>query len=99
MFVIGNLLTAVATVLHALFNTLLLVILVNALLSWVRPDPMNPIVQFLERVSDVVCNPIRRVLPTAMGGIDFAPFLAMLAIWFIDMFLYNTLRDLAIRMG
>lgn len=99
MFVIGNLLNAAASVLHALFNTLLLVILVNALLSWVRPDPMNPIVQFLDRVSDLVCNPIRRVLPTTMGGMDFAPFLAMLVIWFVDMFLYNTLRDLAIRMG
>jgi YggT family protein len=99
VFVIGNLLNAIAQVIDILLQTLLIVILINALLSWVRPDPMNPIVQFLERVSDLVCNPIRRVLPTAMGGIDFAPFLAMLAIYFIRMFLVATLRDAAIRMG
>jgi len=99
VFVIGNLLSATAQVLDILLQTLLIVILVNALLSWVRPDPMNPIVQFLERVSDLVCNPIRRVLPTTMSGIDFAPFLAMLAIYFIKMFLVGSLRDMAIRMG
>ena len=99
MFVIGNLLHAFATVLDVLLQTLLLVVLVNALLSWVRPDPMNPIVQFLERVSDLVCNPIRRVLPTAIGGIDFAPFIAMLAILLFKLWLVPTLNDAAIRMG
>ena len=98
MFVIGNLLNALATVISIVLDGLLLVILVNALLSWVRPDPHNPIVQFLERVSDLVCNPIRRFLP-AMAGLDFSPFLAMLAIWFIKEFLVGTLRDMAIRMG
>jgi len=98
VFVIGNLLGAVATVLDVVLQSLLVVILINALLSWVRPDPSNPIVMFLERVSDLVCNPIRRFLP-AMAGLDFSPFLAMLAIWFIKEFLVGTLRDLAIRMG
>ena len=99
MFVIGNLLTAVATVLHALFNALLLVILVNALLSWVRPDPNNPIVMFLERVSDLVCEPIRRLFPTNFGGLDVAPFIAMLVIYFVQQFLVGSLRDVAMRMG
>ncbi len=57
-----------------------LLIVVNALLSWVRPDPSSPIVRFLDRVSDAVCNPIRRIFPTAMGGFDFAPVIAILAI-------------------
>ena len=61
-------------------------------MSWVRPDPDNPIVQFLDRVSDIVCNPIRRLFPTALSGIDFAPFIAMLLIWFVRMFLVGTLR-------
>jgi len=98
VFVIGNLLNALATVIGIVLDSLLAVILVNALLSWVRPDPHNPIVMFLERVSDLVCNPIRRFLP-AMAGLDFSPFLAMLAIWFIKEFLVGTLRDMAIRMG
>jgi YggT family protein len=99
MFVIGNLVQAIALVLDVVLQTLLLVVLINALLSWVRPDPSNPIVMFLERVSDLVCDPIRRLIPTNVSGIDFAPFVAMLVIWFVKMFLVSTLNDLAVRMG
>lgn len=99
MFVVGNLLHALATVLDIVLNTLWIVLLVNALLSWVRPDPMNPIVQFLDRISDLICNPIRRILPTNVSGIDLAPFIAMLGIWFIRLFLVATLNDMAARMG
>lgn len=90
MFVVGNLVEAIA---------LMRTTSISALLSWVRPDPSNPIVMFLERVSDLVCNPIRRVIPTNVSGIDFAPFIAMLAIWFVRMFLVKTLHDAAVRMG
>ena len=99
MFVIGNLLHALAVVLDIVFNALLIVILVNAVLSWVRPDPSNPIVMMLERISDLICDPIRRLFPTAVSGLDFAPFIAMLAIWFLKLFLVGTLNDLSIRMG
>ena len=99
MFVIGNLLEALAAVINVVLQLLLLVIFVNALLSWVRPDPGNPIVMTLERISDAVCNPVRRMFPTIISGIDLAPFIAMLAIWMIKMFLESTLRDLALRMG
>jgi YggT family protein len=99
MFVIGNLLEAVAAVLNVVLQLLLLVIFVNALLSWVRPDPSNPIVMTLDRISDLICNPIRRIFPTMVSGIDFAPFIAMLAIWLVQMFLVGTLRDVALRMG
>src|SRR5437870_7702710 len=98
MFVIGNLLHAVASVLDVLLQTLLVILFINALLSWVRPDPSNPIVMFLDRVSDAVCRPVRRLLPTVFGGIDFAPFIAMLALWFIQMFLVKSLGDLALRL-
>jgi YggT family protein len=98
MFVIGNLLEAIATVINVVLQLLMLVIFINALLSWVRPDPGNPIVMTLDRISDVVCNPIRRLFPTAVSGIDFAPFIAMLGLWLLQIFLVNTLRDVALRM-
>jgi len=98
MFVIGNLLDAVATILGYVLTALWWVLLINAILSWVRPDPHNPIVMFLDRVSDIVCDPIRRLFPTAMSGIDFAPFIAMLAIVLAQQFLVNSLRDIAVRM-
>ncbi len=99
MFVLGNLLNALAGVLDVVLGALLVVLVVNALLSWVRPDPHNPIVMFLDRVSDIVCAPLRRILPTVVGNIDLAPFIACVIIYFVQMFLVGTLRDLAIRMG
>jgi YggT family protein len=85
--------------LDIVLQALLIVILINAVLSWVRPDPSNPIVVFLDRVSDFVCAPLRRLFPTVFGGIDFAPFIAMLAIFFIQQFVVASLRGMALRMG
>jgi len=99
MFVVGNFLNAVAGLMDIVLQALLIVILINAVLSWVRPDPSNPIVVFLERVSDFVCAPLRRLFPTVFGGIDFAPFVAMLAIYFIQQFVVASLRGMALRMG
>src|SRR5258706_14730618 len=99
MFIVGNFLGALATVLDIVLNALLLIILINALLSWVRPDPHHPIVVLLERISDFVCDPIRRLFPTNAGGIDFAPFLAMLLIVFVQRFAIESVRELALRLG
>ncbi len=99
MFVVGNLVGAVATVLDIVLQGLLIVIVINAVLSWIRPDPSNPIVMILDRISDFVCDPIRRLFPTVLGGIDFAPFIAMLAIIFVQRFLVGSLHGLALRMG
>jgi len=99
MFVIGNLLHAAATLLDFLIQALCIVLFVNALLSWVRPDPGHPIVMLLDRISDAVCSPIRRLFPTVFSGIDFAPFIAMLVLWYAGhMFLVRTLMDFAIRL-
>ena len=98
MFVLGNLFQALATVLNIVLNGLLIVIFINALLSWVRSDPNHPIVMFLDRGSDMVCNPIRRLVPTTAGGIDFAPFIAMLVIVLVQQFLVRSLMDIAVRM-
>ena len=100
MFVVENLLNAVASLLDVLIQGLMLVLIVNAVLSWVRPDPSNPIVMFLERVSDVVCNPVRRLFPTVFSGLDFAPFIVLLVLQFLGrMFVVASLRGLAASMG
>jgi YggT family protein len=99
MFVLGNLIGAVATVLDVLLNALGIILIVNALLSWVRPDPANPIVRFLDQVSDAVCDPIRRLIPTVVGGLDLAPMIAIAAIWFLRMFVVQSLHELAFRVG
>ena len=99
MFVLGNLIGAVATVLDVVLNVLGIILIVNALLSWVRPDPANPIVRFLDQVSDAVCDPIRRLLPTIVGGLDLAPMIAIVAIWFLRMFVVQSLHEFALRVG
>ena len=99
MFVLGNFLGAVAVILNLVLNALLLVLLVNALLSWVRTDSSNPVVLFLENVSNFVCNPIRRLFPTVVSGFDLAPMIAMLALIFIQRFLVSVLAEAAGRMG
>jgi YggT family protein len=99
MFVLGNFLEAVAKVLDVVLQGLLLVILIDAVLSWVGPGPRNPFVQVLDRISDFVCEPLRRLFPTVFGGIDFAPFIAMLAIYFVQLFVVGSLHGLAVRLG
>ena len=99
MFVVGSFLEAVARVLDIVLQGLLLVILIDAVLSWVGPGPRNPFVRALDRVSDFVCEPLRRLFPTVFGGIDFAPFIAMLAIYFVQLFVVGSLHGLAVRMG
>lgn len=99
MFVFGNVLGAVAWLVDMAFNVLMLAILLNALLSWFRLDHGNPAAQLLERVSNTVCNPIRRLFPTVASGIDFAPMIAMIALMFLQKILVPTLQGLALRMG
>lgn len=98
MFVAGNFLDAVARILDIALTAYYWIIIVRAVITWVNPDPWNPIVQFLQRVTEPVLAPIRRILPTWRLGIDFSPLVAILALIFIQQFLVGSLRDLAWRM-
>jgi len=74
-------------------------VLIRAVMSWVSPDPFNPIVQFLEKCTEPILEPIRRILPSGLKfGIDISPIIAFLAIMFLRSFLVNTLLDLAARL-
>jgi len=99
LFVFGNVVGAVAWLADMVFNLLLLVILLNAVLSWFRLDSSNPPLQLLERISNVVCNPIRRLFPTMASGIDFAPMIAMVALMFLQRIIVPSLQGIAARMG
>jgi YggT family protein len=97
MFVFGNFLFAVARVLDILLTAYYWIIIIRAVISWVNPDPWNPIVQFLHRVTEPVLAPIRRLLPTWRLGIDLSPLVAILIVVFAQQFLVGSLRDLAAR--
>jgi YggT family protein len=80
-----------AAVLDVIFMILTLIqwlVIIAAVISWVNPDPRNPIVQFLYRSTEPLLRPFRRLLPPRRtGGIDFSPLLVILVILFIRTFL------------
>ncbi|HEU5201420.1 MAG TPA: YggT family protein [Nitrospira sp.] len=98
MFVMGNVLQGVATILDTVLWLYMWVIIARALISWVNPDPWNPIVQFLERVTEPVLAPIRRWVGWRMG-IDLSPIIAILIIGFLQIALVKTINDLAHQMN
>jgi YggT family protein len=95
MFVIGNFLVAVASVLNMLLSAYMWIIVIRALISWVNPDPYNPIVQFLRSATDPLLYRVRRALPLNFGGIDFSPIIVIAGIMFLQTFLVQSLLDLA----
>ena len=96
MFILGNFFLAVAKITDIVLSFYYWLILVRALISWVNPDPFNPVVRFLHSATEPVLTPIRRFLP--MMAIDISPIIAFLAIVFLQKFLVNSLFDLAMRM-
>ncbi len=95
MFIASNFMEAAAHVLATVLRLYMWLIIIRALISWVQPDPRNPIVQFLIRVTEPVLGPIRRRLPTSGTGIDFSPMIVILAIYFLQGFLVASLREMA----
>ncbi len=99
MFVIGNFLAAVAKIVDIALTLYMWIIIARAVVSWVNPDPYNPIIRFLNAVTEPLLYQIRRRLPISFGGIDFSPIIVILAIVFIQSFLVRSLAEMAIRMG
>jgi YggT family protein len=79
---------AVLQVVFAILSVLQWLVIIAAVISWVNPDPRNPIVQFLYRTTDPLLRPFRRILPPRRtGGIDLSPILFLLVILFLRVFL------------
>lgn len=98
MYVFANLLSAVAEVLSIALNLYMWIIIIRALLSWVNPDPYNPIVNILYRITEPVMSEVRKRLPVANMGIDLSPIVIFLIIVFLQSFLVTTLRQMAQHM-
>jgi len=99
MFVLSNLLLGVVKVLDIGLTLYLWVVIARALVSWVNPDPYNPVVRFLYAATEPVLSPLRRRIPAMAGGIDFSPVLVILAILFLKSFLVRSLAELALRIA
>jgi len=95
MFVISNLLIAVAKVVDIALTIFMWIVIARAILSWVSPDPYNPIVRFIHNVTEPVLYQIRKRIPLNFGGIDFSPILVLLAVIFLQRFLVASIYELA----
>mgnify|MGYP000911714941 CR=1 FL=1 len=99
MFVFSNLLFGVARVLDAVLNLYFWVVIVSAVLSWVNPDPYNPIVRILRNLTEPVFYRVRKWIPfTYVGGLDLSPVVVLLAIQFINAVLVQSLYQFAVTM-
>jgi YggT family protein len=78
---------ALVNVIHTIITIYIWIVIIAALVSWVRPDPYNPIVQTLYKLTEPVYAWIRRYIPTVIGGVDLAPLIVIIALQFIDIFL------------
>ncbi len=97
IIIIANLLLAVANILDVVLSVYMWIVIIAALISWVNPDPYNPIVRFLYAVTEPVLRPIRRLLGFRIG-IDFSPMVVILAILFVKYFLIRSLIELAYKL-
>ena len=98
MFVLGNFLTAIAKVIDVVLTLYMWVIIARAILSWVSPDPYNPIVRFIHNITEPVLYQIRKRLPLNFSGIDFSPIVVLLAIFFLQQFVVQSLLELALTL-
>ena len=95
MFIIGNLLMAVAVILRYVLTFYMWIVIARAILSWVNPDPYNPIVRFIHNVTEPVLYRIREKIPVNFGGIDFSPIIVILGVIFLQNFVVNSLLRLS----
>ena len=95
MSTLASIIMGIGGIIHSLLTIYIWVIIIAALLSWVRPDPYNPIVQFLTRITQPAYDLVRRLMPTTFNGIDFAPLVIIIGLQVIDIILINLLNALA----
>lgn len=99
MFILSNLLNSIATLIDFVLSAYMWIVIGRAVISWVNPDPYNPIVRFLREITDPVLDRIRRFIPLFGGGIDFTPVILILLLLFLRSFLVPTLHHMAAAIG
>ena len=99
MFILGNFVQAIAAILGKVLTLYTYVLVASVLMSWISPDPFNPIVQFIRAVTQPFFDLIRRVLPfTMVGMFDLAPLVAFLLIQLVQMAVIPSLYELGVRL-
>ena len=98
MFVVNNFFTALGSVVYYVLELYMYVVIARALISWVNPDPWNPIVQFLEKVTEPALAPLRRMIGWKLG-VDVSPIILILIIMFLQKFIVPSLFQMGTVIG
>lgn len=98
MILLANLLQGIGVVLDMVLSIMIFVLIARAVISWVNPDPYNPIVRFLTASTDPLLRPLRRFIPPVGGGIDVTPIVLLVIFYFLKVFLVQTLLDYSVQM-
>jgi len=96
VFVYSNLIITIAQMAQTILQLYLYVVIASAILSWVEPNPYNPIVRFIYSITEPVFDWVREHIPVFFGGIDFSPMIVILGIWFLQSYFIPTVARLAI---
>ncbi len=96
MFVWTNFVVFVASMLQGLLQLYFWVVIASAVLSWIEPNPYNPIVRFIYSVTEPVLDWVRRRVPVVFGGLDLSPIVVIVAIQFMQGYVIPTIERLAI---
>jgi YggT family protein len=94
LYLVGYFLQALAGLLHMVLVAAEIVVIARAVLSWVSPDPYNPVVRIITQLSEPMLYPVRRRVPF-LSGVDLSPMIVLLALIFLDNFLVPSLQRLA----
>ncbi|HET57914.1 MAG TPA: YggT family protein [Deltaproteobacteria bacterium] len=95
MFILANFIEATARIIQIVLTLYMWIIIIRAIISWVSPDPYNPVVRILYSITEPVLYRVRRWIPTGGLGIDFSPVIVILVIIFLQSFLVKTLLQVA----
>lgn len=89
---ISGIISGLGGIVHSLITIYIWILIIGALLSWVRPDPYNPIVQIIYRLTEPAYRALRRVMPTVFNGLDLAPLILVIIFQIIDVILVNVIN-------
>jgi YggT family protein len=92
----GGIIAGLGGIVHSLITVYIWVLIIGALLSWVRPDPYNPIVQIIYRLTEPAYRLVRRIIPTVFNGIDLAPLILVILLQVLDVLLFNIINALVL---
>lgn len=94
MAILNDLLIVLGQMVLMLLQVYIFIVVARAVISWVGPDPYNPIVRFLYTATDPVLQRIRRVLPLQFSGFDLSPMALLFALFFVQRLIQRLLLHL-----